>query len=275
MDQIDLLHNIDALRAKLQIGVPLYSIESNVNSPLLKLLLEYSKSTGVSLLDVLHEVSVVIKQIIDTKKQIDSAIAAPQLTSRIMQFLPLLSFPLGFMLGVNLFAVLFGSVYGFVLLISAILFLVLGIKLTNNMLNKFGEKYLTNNISDFSDFAMLDSRIIICLIQCSVKSGMNMMESIKALGLKGCEKLAKGIPWKLCGLPSYLDFLEESFLLCLSPIEKIKTQINYLNTEQINNAQISANKLSVKMVLPLGLCYLPSFILIGVVPIIISLVVNL
>lgn len=55
------------------------------------------------------------------------------------------------------------------------------------------------------------------------------------------------------------------------PVVLLQRAAGAVRARRMKDAQEAAGRLSVRLVLPLGLCFLPAFFLIGVVPIVISL----
>ena len=64
--------------------------------------------------------------------------------------------------------------------------------------------------------------------------------------------------------------LEGSWLHGQSPVGPLAAAIDRIQTEQKSAIEQEAARLSVRLLLPTGLCFLPAFILIGVIPAIVS-----
>lgn len=64
--------------------------------------------------------------------------------------------------------------------------------------------------------------------------------------------------------------LEPSWKHGISPLLRIETTIEQIDREERQRIEEAAAKLSVRVLVPMGLCFLPAFILIGVIPSIIS-----
>ncbi|WP_126030462.1 tadC protein [Bifidobacterium callimiconis] len=64
--------------------------------------------------------------------------------------------------------------------------------------------------------------------------------------------------------------LEPSWKHGISPLLRIETTIEQIDRDERQRIEEAAAKLSVRVLVPMGLCFLPAFILIGVIPSIIS-----
>lgn len=64
--------------------------------------------------------------------------------------------------------------------------------------------------------------------------------------------------------------LEPSWKHGISPLLRIETTIEQIDRDERRQIEEAAAKMSVRVLVPMGLCFLPAFILIGVVPSIVS-----
>lgn len=67
------------------------------------------------------------------------------------------------------------------------------------------------------------------------------------------------------------DTLEPSYRHGSSPLPRIEAAVEQIDKDSRRRIEEAAAKLGVRMLVPTGLCFLPSFILIGIVPAIASL----
>lgn len=67
------------------------------------------------------------------------------------------------------------------------------------------------------------------------------------------------------------EALKQSYLTGASAENILNEQVKAIHREKTYLIDETIEKLSVKIILPLGLCYLPSFIFIGIIPIVIAL----
>jgi hypothetical protein len=98
-----------------------------------------------------------------------------------------------------------------------------------------------------------------------------------AIGRVVC-RLHRGIAWtpawapvcdgNACGVCCTVlrDSLEASWRLGASPLPRIEAVVQQLDSAERNRIESEAAHLSVKLLLPTALCFLPAFVLIGVIP---------
>jgi hypothetical protein len=152
------------------------------------------------------------------------------------------------------------------------------------------KKSTSKDVNSFS----IPNEFVLDLIASSISNGASLQVALCSVGktIGGVDgkylslvggKLLLGETWeKAWSEDANEKYRFTSMKLCLenswykgsSPIQAINSYLSGLN--DVKNSQIKEEmeKLSVKIIIPIGLCFLPSFILIGVVPIIISLLGN-
>ena len=133
-----------------------------------------------------------------------------------------------------------------------------------------------------------EAAVIVELLVASLQTGVGIPRALAATGQSLDNDVGKnltavgtalllGAPWDQAWRlsPAQLRFLARTLRPAwehgappTSALEATRTRIRRQNTER---TELAAQRLTVHLVLPLGLCYLPSFILLGVVPILFSL----
>lgn len=91
--------------------------------------------------------------------------------------------------------------------------------------------------------------------------------------------LAAGAPWHQAAahvkehpqLSAYCEHLSFSYATGAPSARMLEAAAAQARAEQRHEAERAAGELGVKMMLPLGACFLPAFILLGVVPVILSM----
>ncbi len=68
------------------------------------------------------------------------------------------------------------------------------------------------------------------------------------------------------GMALLRDALEDSWNRGVSPLERIDGVVEQLQLHRRTSVERGAARLSVRLLIPTGLCFLPAFILIGVIP---------
>ncbi|MCI1984593.1 MAG: type II secretion system F family protein [Bifidobacteriaceae bacterium] len=114
--------------------------------------------------------------------------------------------------------------------------------------------------------------IPLCLVHVS-----EVFDRDDELGLRGvAAALNRGVPWAaawsmipqrhLGCLRSLMDALESSWTQGASPIAGLESLARSRLEQEETNVEVVATQLGVRLLLPTGLCFLPAFILIGVIP---------
>jgi hypothetical protein len=95
--------------------------------------------------------------------------------------------------------------------------------------------------------------------------------------VRASSALMMGADWPAAwqGAPSRLspvvDGLAPTWITGAAPGPALRAAVGHLRRERRSAAREAAGRLGVHLVLPLGLCFLPAFVLIGLVPVMISL----
>ena len=72
--------------------------------------------------------------------------------------------------------------------------------------------------------------------------------------------------WYAADFTVLCDALETSWMRGDSPVAQIEATIEQLDVRERQRIEETAGRLSVSLLLPTGLCFLPSFVLLGVIP---------
>lgn len=133
-----------------------------------------------------------------------------------------------------------------------------------------------------------EAAVIVELLVASLQTGVGIPRALAATGQSLENELGAklnavgtalllGAPWDQAWQlsPAQLRFLSRTLRPAwehgappTSALEATRTRMRRQSTER---TELAAQRLTVHLVLPLGLCYLPSFILLGVIPILFSL----
>ncbi|MDR0950081.1 MAG: hypothetical protein LBM13_00345, partial [Candidatus Ancillula sp.] len=113
-------------------------------------LISLSASTGIPLLTTLKGVKKIIKQMKIVQSEIQTLLAMPKMTIKILRLLPLFTLAISFFLGINSVKFLFLSNLGYVCLLGGIIFYLFGELITKNFLDKFNSNLESKNILSVS-----------------------------------------------------------------------------------------------------------------------------
>lgn len=134
----------------------------------------------------------------------------------------------------------------------------------------------------------LDVVVLLDLLDAAIASGASLPRALGAVG--GCaggadgeamtrasSALVMGADWPTAwaGAPRRLqpviDGLAPTWVTGSAPGPALRAASDQVRRERRSAAREAAGRLGVHLVLPLGLCFLPAFILIGLVPVMVSL----
>ncbi|NMR19780.1 type II secretion system F family protein [Cellulomonas fimi] len=134
----------------------------------------------------------------------------------------------------------------------------------------------------------LDVVVLLDLLDAAMTSGAGLPRALGAVGratggeegealVRASSALVMGADWRAAwaGVPSRLaplvDGLGATWVSGAAPGPALRAAADRLRRERRAAAREAAGRLGVHLVLPLGLCFLPAFVLIGLVPVLVSL----
>lgn len=133
----------------------------------------------------------------------------------------------------------------------------------------------------------LDVLILLDLLDTAIAAGASLPRALGAVGdaagggagqvlTRASSALAMGADWQVAwqGSPARLapvvDGLASTWVTGAAPGPGLRAAADRLRRERRSAAREAAGRLGVHLVLPLGLCFLPAFVLIGLVPVLLS-----
>ena len=89
--------------------------------------------------------------------------------------------------------------------------------------------------------------------------------------LAPAEQLNEGVSWDDAwpddgDLAVVRDAFASSWHSGASPVERLETAVEQLDWDERSRIEQAAAKLSVRLLLPTGLCFLPAFVAVGIIP---------
>lgn len=257
----------------------------------LQLSLRMSESAGAPLATSMERAAEHAEERIDALLGRQSALAAPRATGRILSWLPLLGLGLGVLMGSDPVGVLTGSVLGVLTGLLGLGLAFAGRRWTAALVHRAEvESAASNGAEQTSNMPPVDTALVLELLAAQLRAGLaplaalgTLAEALNSRPLHTvCQRLQMGSGWGSAwsgsaagtfgelrdalapaytgGAPSTALLLSLADAHCLS---------------ERRAAERAAGRLSVALVVPLGLCSLPAFICLGIVPILISLLPTL
>ena len=264
----------------------------------LQLSLRMSESAGAPLATSLERAAEHAEERIDALLGRQSALAAPRATGRILSWLPLLGLGLGVLMGSDPVGVLTGSVLGALTGLLGLGLAFAGRRWTAALVHRAEvESTRTANAGSESEKSAspagagpVDTALVLELLAAQLRAGLaplaalgTLAEALNSRALHTvCQRLQMGSSWgsawsgSAAGTFGELrDALAPAYTGGAPSTALLLSLADAHRLSERRAAERAAGKLSVALVVPLGLCSLPAFICLGIVPILISLLPTL
>ena len=264
----------------------------------LQLSMRMSESAGAPLATSLERAAEHAEERIDALLGRQSALAAPRATGRILSWLPLLGLGLGVLMGSDPVGVLTGSILGALTGLLGLGLAFVGRRWTAALVHRAeAESLRTANAESETEKSALpadagpvDTALVLELLAAQLRAGLaplaalgTLAEALNSRPLHTvCQRLQMGSGWgsawsgSAAGTFGELrDALAPSYTGGAPSTALLLSLADAHRLSERRAAERAAGKLSVALVVPLGLCSLPAFICLGIVPILISLLPTL
>lgn len=257
----------------------------------LQLSLRMSESAGAPLATSLERAAEHAEERIDALLGRQSALAAPRATGRILSWLPLLGLGLGVLMGSDPVGVLTGSILGVLTGLFGLGLAFAGRRWTAALVHRAEvESAASNGAEQTSNMPPVDTALVLELLAAQLRAGLaplaalgTLAEALNSRALHTvCQRLQMGSSWgsawsgSAAGTFGELrDALAPAYTGGAPSTALLLSLADAHRLSERRAAERAAGKLSVALVVPLGLCSLPAFICLGIVPILISLLPTL
>ena len=257
----------------------------------LQLSLRMSESAGAPLATSLERAAEHAEECIDALLGRQSALAAPRATGRILSWLPLLGLGLGVLMGSDPVGVLTGSVLGALTGLLGLGLAFAGRRWTAALVHRAEvESAASNGAEQTSNMPPVDTALVLELLAAQLRAGLaplaalgTLAEALNSRALHTvCQRLQMGSNWgsawsgSAAGTFGELrDALAPAYTGGAPSTALLLSLADAHRLSERRASERAAGKLSVALVVPLGLCSLPAFICLGIVPILISLLPTL
>ena len=257
----------------------------------LQLSLRMSESAGAPLATSLERAAEHAEERIDALLGRQSALAAPRATGRILSWLPLLGLGLGVLMGSDPVGVLTGSILGALTGLLGLGLAFTGRRWTAALVHRAEvESAASNGAEQASNVPPVDTALVLELLAAQLRAGLaplaalgTLAEALNSRPLHTvCQRLQVGSGWgsawsgSAAGTFGELrDALAPAYTGGAPSTALLLSLADAHRLSERRAAERAAGKLSVALVVPLGLCSLPAFICLGIAPILISLLPTL
>ena len=264
----------------------------------LQLSLRMSESAGAPLATSLERAAEHAEERIDALLGRQSALAAPRATGRILSWLPLLGLGLGVLMGSDPVGVLTGSILGVLTGLLGLGLAFAGRRWTAALVHRAEVESVrtanaeseTEKLASPAGAVPIDTALVLELLAAQLRAGLaplaalgTLAEALNSRPLHTvCQRLQMGSGWgsawsgSAAGTFGELrDALAPAYTGGAPSTALLLSLADAHRLSERRAAERAAGKLSVALVVPLGLCSLPAFICLGIVPILISLLPTL
>ncbi|WP_411721990.1 type II secretion system F family protein [Mycetocola sp.] len=224
--------------------------------------------TGAPLAGCLHQLAGSQRALGQAQRDIEAALAGPRSTSRLVLALPVVGLLFGLLLGFDTFGTLVGTAPGLVCLTGAALLMLAAWRWSTGMVNRSTPRSTAPGLA-------------IDLTAIAMSSGVSVDRAVAVV----TSALARFRPLEPAEPPTSRsasrhernrDDAVISGVLALSraagvpAADLLRGEADQVRRDARSNAQQAAASLATRLMLPLGVCILPAFMLVGVAPLLLS-----
>ncbi|WP_223694397.1 type II secretion system F family protein [Leifsonia poae] len=209
---------------------------------------------GSPLAPSLRELGAVLRDRAETEREIEVGLAGPLATSRLVGWLPVLGLALGGALGVDMVGTLLGGVIGWVVLASGCALLI-------------GGRLWTRSLARRAAPPVGAPGFAFDLVAVALTGGVSVPLA------KGCVRDASARFDLALRAEKDLDRILALAERAGAPAaDLLRSAARQARRDARIDGKRAAATLAVRLMLPLGVCVLPSFLLLGVAPVVLSIV---
>lgn len=237
---------------------------------------------GAPLGRVLEQVAGTLVAEAESRAEREAALVGPRTTGRLLMWLPIVGGLLAWALGADPVGTATDGGIGSLAVGAGLVLLVAG--------RVWSDRLVV--VARGADPPGVDVQVVLELVAAALRSGAGVPRALKATGAavgggdgagltRAGHALVLGAAWERAwaGVPGELDplvrALRGAWLDGAAPGEALRAAGEEVRHERRADARTAAARLGVRLVLPLGTCYLPAFVLVGLVPVLLALGIDL
>ncbi|MDO5025139.1 MAG: hypothetical protein Q4E03_01280 [Trueperella sp.] len=257
-----------------------------------------SGRSGAPMAEILDACALTITEAGEARAAREIALAGPITSARTLALLPVAGILLGYALGVDPVQFIFGTALGKLVLMAGLGFELLGIGWVLRLIARAKAGELAGSFH----YSAVDEAVVLDLASAGLGSGMAIPDLLRTLHLalippgaadasnssirrpnrtpenKSLLEVANLLlmgatwaeAWENAGLLRLAGALQPAWDDGAAPLPLLARSAQSLRLARARLVREDAERLGAKLVLPLGLCFLPAFVLLGVVPIVVS-----
>ncbi|MFI9485265.1 type II secretion system F family protein [Promicromonospora sp. NPDC052451] len=237
---------------------------------------------GAPLGQVLEQVAGTLVAEAEATAERDTALAGPRTTGRLLMWLPVVGGLLGWALGADPVATATDGGIGTAAVAVGLVLLGAGRLWTDRLVA----------VARGAARPGVDLQVVLALVAAALRAGAGVPRALEATGVavggpdgavlgRAARALVLGAGWDRAwaaapaALAPLVRALRGAWLDGAAPGDALRAAGEEVRHERRTSARNAAARLGVRLVLPLGACYLPSFVLVGLVPVLMALGIDL
>jgi hypothetical protein len=237
---------------------------------------------GAPLGRVLEQVAGTLVAEAEARAERDAALAGPRTTGRLLMWLPIAGGFLGWALGADPVATAMDGGVGTAAVGVGFVLLVAGRVWSDRLVAA----------ARGTDQPGVGVQVVLELVAAALRAGAGVPRALEATGAavgepdgevltRAAHTLVLGAKWERAWayappvLGPMVRALRGAWLDGAAPGEALRAAGEEVRHERSSAARTAAARLGVRLVLPLGACYLPAFVLVGLVPVLLALGIDL
>jgi len=206
---------------------------------------------GAPLAGALRDYARSLRSLADAARDAEVALAGPRATARVVLVLPFVGLGFGALMGFGTLEVLFGSPVGWVLLAVGAGLIVLARAWNRRLVASARVRDVTPGLA--------------CELTAVAVSGGGSLDRARQATHEALRRF--GLPSDLASVEGVLELSERAGV---PAAELLRAEAEEQRRDARASAQAAAAALGVRLMLPLGLCILPAFLVLGVAPLLIA-----
>ncbi|MET4640167.1 type II secretion system F family protein [Mycetocola sp. 2940] len=229
--------------------------------------------TGAPLAGCLHELARSQRALGQAQRDIDAALAGPRSTSRLVLMLPVVGLLFGVLLGFDTVGTLVGTVPGWFCLAGGTLLMLAAWRWSRAMVSRSTPRSSAPGLAiDLTAIAMSSGASVDRAVAV-VESALARFQQSEPTRPSARRRVVSDSP-RLVGSSADGAAIRGVFALSraagVPAADLLRAEADQARRNARSNAQQAAASLATRLMLPLGLCILPAFLLVGVAPLMLS-----
>ncbi|MFI5060700.1 MAG: type II secretion system F family protein [Actinomycetales bacterium] len=212
-----------------------------------------AEASGAPLAPSLRELATALGDRAETEREIEVALAGPLATSRLVAWLPVAGLGLGMLMGVDILGTLLGSVVGGGVLVLGGALMLGG---------RFWTRLLARSAAPSPGAVGLD----LDLVAVSLTGGVSVERAREFI-----RQASNRFGIEQAGATELDDILALAQRAGAPAVELLRSAARQARRDARTGGKRAAATLAVRLMVPLGVCILPSFMLLGVAPVVLSI----